>query len=601
MIWQKKAVLYGVVRTLVALLLMTLCVLSSSCREASEPSDTSESSETQACVHDYRMVSTTATCTERGVTTSECVLCGHVKEKYSNSLGHDFVDYHCMREGCGYINIYYAADYGAVGDGVTDDGPAICEAVGAATAMGGKLFFESGKTYYVGTTIHNAAPFASPFTLQGTTGMIIEGEGATFRLAPDLTYLDMRNCTDVIIRNCYFDYAESVYLVGTVTKVEGKTITYATDIEPYTDFYDYSGVTAFSVKARGGVQNYAHGFIKTMTKTGDKEVTVVYTSGVGNYRLGDAVYLPNPGIGHVGSEALFFSGNKGTVVLENIEIRAARNFVFHINGNEAEINLNNVDLIADQDSTRSLKMVSWRDGFHCKDNRGAIHWTDCENGVLFDDVMNIRNTPGYVKSVSGDDTLTMLNYAKWVENTEMSIGCEVGDILDFYDQDHDVYYGYATVKAVTRTGTYTTIELAEEDRTVDLAAIKLGSCLVGNRNSCAPGSTITGCTFSGSLRLQRGVTAENTVFNLLSLWILAEGGVEGPIPGDLTFKNCTFRYGYIQVDGYNRWDTGQYMPNIGAQIRDIRLYDCTITDGCYFRTKTGGKLDIYVNGVLQED
>ena len=551
------------------------------------------------CPHEYVQQSTEATCTNRGIATLVCTLCGHSRQKLSNALGHDYLDYVCQREGCGYVNVFYAADYGAVGDGVTDDGPAICQAVNAAAGAHGKLIFEANKTYYIGTSTNASSPFTTPFAFKGSENVTVDGQGSTFLFAPELTYFVMTDCHNITMQNCCFDYAVPVYLVGTVTAVDGKTVTYSVDVEPYLDYYDYTGITAFSVKARSGVQNYAHGYIKTMTKTGSREITVVHSSGVGNYRVGNTIYLPNPGVGHVGNEAVFLGGNSGTLTLQNIEVRAARNFVFSIKGNTAEMFFENVDLAPSPDNDRAIQMVGWRDGFHCKDNRGAIHWSDCENGVLFDDVFNIRNTLGGIERVEGADTLYAWDYGHSTAEQKHSFNCLAGDVLDFYDQFGDVYYGYAIVVSAERNDGLTEIVIDPENSTVDLSKLDLSVCRIANRDTCAPGSTIKDCTFSGSFRFSRELTVENTEFNLLSLWILVEGGFEGPLPGDLTFRECTFRYGYIQIDGYNRWDTGAYIPNIGAQITGIRLYDCTMTDGCYFQTQTGGRLEIYVNGVLQ--
>ena len=67
-------------------------------------------------------------------------------------------------------DILLAADFGVVGDGVTDDGPAISEAVRAAVERQATLRFEAGKTYYVGTATNTAAVFRSPFSMKDASG-----------------------------------------------------------------------------------------------------------------------------------------------------------------------------------------------------------------------------------------------------------------------------------------------------------------------------------------------------------------------------------------------------------------------------------------------
>jgi hypothetical protein len=57
----------------------------------------------------------------------------------------------------------------------------------------------------------------------------------------------------------------------------------------------------------------------------------------------------------------------------------------------------------------------------------------------------------------------------------------------------------------------------------------------------------------------------------------------------------------MQIDGYNRWDTGRYIPNIAAQITGIRAYDCSYQNGFKVTSSTGCYLEKYVNGVLQAD
>jgi hypothetical protein len=49
------------------------------------------------------------------------------------------------------VNTFDVKTYGAVGDGVTDDGPSIVAAAAAAVAAGHVLYFPSG-TYYVSNT-----------------------------------------------------------------------------------------------------------------------------------------------------------------------------------------------------------------------------------------------------------------------------------------------------------------------------------------------------------------------------------------------------------------------------------------------------------------
>jgi len=76
------------------------------------------------------------------------------------------------------------AAFGVVGDGRTDDGPAIGRAIEAAMEQKATLRFASGKTYYIGSTDRNANVFASPFAMNGAEGVTVDGGGSVFRFAP---------------------------------------------------------------------------------------------------------------------------------------------------------------------------------------------------------------------------------------------------------------------------------------------------------------------------------------------------------------------------------------------------------------------------------
>lgn len=48
--------------------------------------------------------------------------------------------------------VYRVEDYGAVGNGVTDDGAAIALAISTAVAAGGGIVYLGPKTYNIGST-----------------------------------------------------------------------------------------------------------------------------------------------------------------------------------------------------------------------------------------------------------------------------------------------------------------------------------------------------------------------------------------------------------------------------------------------------------------
>ena len=95
--------------------------------------------------------------------------------------------------------------------------------------------------------------------------------------------------------------------------------------------------------------------------------------------------------------------------------------------------------------------------------------------------------------------------------------------------------------------------------------------LVGNRDTCAPGSTVTNSRFTGTFRFRRDIRIENCVFDMLITWIREDGSVEGPIPGNIDYVGCTFNGGSL--------DIGAAGTSVRSAMKDIGFWGCTFNDG----------------------
>ena len=460
-----------------------------------------------------------------------------------------------------------AADFGVKGDGKTDDGPAIGRAIEAAMEQQATLKFESGKVYYIGSTDRSAGPFGSPFAMSGADGVTVDGGGSVFRFAPGISYFALTSNEDIRFCNMKLDLSVSPYLVGTVKSVNGAFVTYTTDIEPHQTYVDSRNSVNFSIEYNEGTQQRPHRFIYTMSKTASKEIKVEYEHENHGYAVGDTVFLPNPGIGNALSEIMYIAGNTGCMVFENIEVWAAPSFIANVRENDAEIYFENVDYIPGEENNRAIKMVSWRDGYHVKDNRRPIHWNECDVAVLFDDVFNVSNTLGYVTSVKNGNQFTVTQYELYTHGSFHPFNSREGDIIDVFNAK-GVFVGTATVRRVIENPNGTTDLVLEYGD--NLKKIEVG-CLVGNRDTCAPGSTVTNSRFTGTFRFRREIRIENCVFDMLITWIREDGSVEGPIPGNIDYVNCTFNGGSI--------DIGAAGGSVRRAILDIGFWGCTFNNG----------------------
>ncbi len=474
--------------------------------------------------------------------------------------------------------VIHIADYGVVGDGRTDDGPAISLAVRDAIAQQATLLFEKDKTYCIRSATNTAAPFGGAFVMQGASGVTIDGNGSTFKFADGMSYLTLSSCSDIRVCNMVLDSINPVYLVGTVREVNGSVVTFDTDINPIYGEFNYNGITAFSIKYNEGIQARPHMFLTYMKKVGNRCVEVTYQSAQHGYREGDLVYLPNPGIGHRYSEVIYFGANTGSITLSNVQVCSAPSFVFSIKGNDAEMYFDNVDITPAETNTREIQMVSWRDGFHCKDNRRPMHWNECDIGVIFDDAFNISGTLGYVTKVKGRDAIEVTNYEFYQRGQNVGYNCYIGDVVDIYNHNTRRLCGTATVTAVSRNadGTVTLVL----DPIGEMENLSVG-CVVGNRMTCAPDSVITDCRFTGTFRFLRDIRIERTTFDLLAIWSRMEVGVEGPLPSKIDYVDCVFNGGGIEI--------GADSQHIGKYITGIGFWGCTLNGT---RITTKGKAEV---------
>jgi len=98
--------------------------------------------------------------------------------------------------------------FGATGDGVTDDGPAIRRALAFADAYGlGVVTLSAGKVYLCGKAgnknfVYGGAPTSAPYTFSIPSGVIIEGNGATLKVKnEDSVFISNENSASITDTN----------------------------------------------------------------------------------------------------------------------------------------------------------------------------------------------------------------------------------------------------------------------------------------------------------------------------------------------------------------------------------------------------------------
>ena len=467
-------------------------------------------------------------------------------------------------------------DFGAVGDGKTDDGPAISKAINALYnyGAGSKLIFESNKTYFVSKP-DNSSEFA--LQIRSLDGITFEGNNTTILCDKGVRYMSITSCTNVSVKGLNFDLKTRAHFVGEVTSVNVDEGYFDVRSDRDIGFNDEWNPTnsPFCLKAADGTSRSFIVIKKITTVDVANRIYRVYAvmddpslgtaMQVKSLSLNQQIIVPVPFIGHCGDPSFLISSNTD-ITLSNINVWNVAHFVFFVNWNKGTVNFDKVSVAPPSDE--KVVFSSWRDVYHCKSNSAKLIWKDCVSKGNGDDIINISANMMYVKTVVSPTEVV----CHWPE-TNGSYGTpEEGSSIIIWNADTGKLIGRTTLKKVIN---------ANENRyrlTNPISGLKSGEnirfCF---ESHAAPNSQVINCDFDGTLRFHGGpLTVSDSRIRLIKMWIDYEGYLEGPIPHDITFRNCAFNIAggadTMIISSNNpksKWAEGDY------RLENIVFENCT--------------------------
>lgn len=474
--------------------------------------------------------------------------------------------------------ILKASDFGILGDGVADDGPAIEKLCAAAVETGEApcvIQFEKNHVYRI-KSVADVEKCPYVFNLSNGKNIIVDGGDSTFLLTMPIRPMRVYYSDSITLTSMIIDYDPSPFALGRVTEinVEGGYILFETETdmnlgeEGYFDcppiYFAHQNtkltrdfLTFTRIEDAGTGKYHYKGYVLDVETV---KVHVAYSGTEWIFPVAHVAHYGNP----CESYAIFYSGNINFV---NFRIYSNPYFNFSVSGNYGEIRFINFALERPKDS-RVQALVSWRDAFHVKENILPITWDRCRIMNSGDDAFNICS------SIKGINELKRENGKIYLKL--QSVGgyaadiLKVGDKFDAYNVQNGRFYGQGEIKEILRHEfPYTDIVID------DIPSLEAeDGARIGFDSTASPGSIIKDCYVEGTARFKGNLTVKNTTFDLLQMWIMMELDIEGPIAKNILFEDCTFKNGRIILDSFNWSIPNSAFPEIGEQIKNIVFRRC---------------------------
>lgn len=444
----------------------------------------------------------------------------------------------------------YASKYGATGDGITNDGPAIVKAIDALISASGRntLIFEAGKKYYIKDIGRTYL-----FDLEGLANIEVDGAGSVFLLDGKVRFAHLNQSKNIHFSRLAVDYKPLPFADGLIL-----------DVNIAGKYIDVKISEGFEMPLLGGplAANGEQAFFGMLWNQGIhamlgmhywvKDIKEAYPGSLKNgvlridagtdfsewdqIREGKTkISIPLRGVAHIGGDEVFRITECENVAVTEVDIWSAPWFAVGVTRNRGKVTFKKVNIQPKPGSGRLTS--SWRDGFHVKGNYARLLWEDCRVVGTNDDAFNIASFMSTLQQADTDIKIGIRqNYPLDI------IPYNTGDIVVVYDVVKGKILG--KTKVVSAEGFVQSGKpIAPEIKLVLDKAIPgmSAGCQVWNESSANPKTTLRRCMIYNSCRFQSPITIEKS--DLVALSWFYGSNLEGPLPSSVLIKDSRLLLG----------------------------------------------------------